>query len=118
LSSFAFIVVKRKWKNTIAVATMKNLKFSKRIMVKNQSTPELGPKNPTTTTQVPKKEFIPVDANNIEDSKCFDSNGHSCQALIGDDGVVLDLEDCCQMTICEKPCIEAKFRKPSHRKKK
>ena len=94
-------------------------------MVKNQSTPELGnkytiymyllynlwiyiffrSKKPNNNNASTKKEFIPVDANNIEDSKCFDSNGHSCQALIGDDGVVLDLEDCCQMTICEKVCI-------------
>merc|ERR1712111_81605 len=32
------------------------------------------------------------------------SSGHMCQALISDDGVVLDL-DCCLMTVCEKPCI-------------
>ena len=43
------------------------------------------------------------------------SSGHTCQALISDDGVVLDLEDCCQMTVCEKPCIEASFRKPTNR---
>ena len=62
-------------------------------------------KKPNNNNASTKKEFNPVDANNIEDSKCFDSNGHSCQALIGDDGVVLDLEDCCQMTICEKVYI-------------
>ena len=45
------------------------------------------------------------------------SSGHMCQALISDDGVVLDLEDCCQMTVCDKPCIEASFRKPTHRNK-
>jgi len=46
------------------------------------------------------------------------SSGHMCQALISDDGVVLDLEDCCLMTVCEKPCIEAaSFRKPTHRNK-
>ena len=36
------------------------------------------------------------------DDKCVDSNGDCCQNLVADDGVVLDLEDCCQMTICEK----------------
>jgi len=48
---------------------------------------------------------------------CVDDKGHMCQALISDDGVVLDLEDCCNMTVCEKPCIEASFRKPTNRKK-
>lgn len=49
---------------------------------------------------------------------CVDEQGHMCQALISDDGVVLDLEDCCNMTVCDKPCVEAAFRKPtSHRKK-
>lgn len=38
------------------------------------------------------------DKSNVEGK----SNAHVCQALISDDGVVLDLEDCCQMTICEK----------------
>ena len=42
-------------------------------------------------------------------------NTHMCQALVSDDGVVLDLEDCCNMTVCEKPCVEASFRKPSSR---
>jgi len=50
------------------------------------------------------------------DDMCIDSKGHMCQALIGDDGVVLDLEDCCNMTVCEKPCVEASFRKPTSRK--
>lgn len=52
------------------------------------------------------------------DNNCNSSSkSHSCSALLGDDGQVLDLEDCCQMTICEKPCIEASFRKPAQRKK-
>lgn len=97
----------------------------KKLMEKNNEEPEIFKKNygkKSINSQIRSKksnnnkEFLPVDANNVDD-KCFDSKGHSCQALIGDDGVVLDLEDCCQMTICEKPCIEAKFRKPSHRKK-
>ena len=37
------------------------------------------------------------------DNNCNSSSkSHSCSALLGDDGQVLDLEDCCQMTICEK----------------
>ena len=55
--------------------------------------------------------------NNAQDN-CVDDQGHMCQALISDDGVVLDLEDCCHMTVCDKPCIEASFRKPTSRKKK
>lgn len=53
---------------------------------------------------------------NAQDN-CVDDQGHMCQALISDDGVVLDLEDCCNMTVCDKPCIEAAFRKPTSRKK-
>jgi hypothetical protein len=52
-----------------------------------------------------------------EEDNCVDEQGHMCQALISDDGVVLDLEDCCNMTVCDKPCVEAAFRKPSSRKK-
>ncbi len=39
---------------------------------------------------------------NKNEEMCFDNQGHMCQALISDDGVVLDLEDCCNMTVCEK----------------
>lgn len=53
----------------------------------------------------------------FKDSKTDNTSGHMCQALISDDGVVLDLEDCCNMTVCEKPCVEASFRKPNYRKK-
>jgi len=52
-----------------------------------------------------------------EEDNCVDEQGHMCQALISDDGVVLDLEDCCNMTVCDKPCVEAAFRKPTSRKK-
>jgi len=55
---------------------------------------------------------------NTAQDNCVDDQGHMCQALISDDGVVLDLEDCCQMTVCDRPCIEATFRKPTSRKKK
>ena len=37
-----------------------------------------------------------------EADSCIDGKDHMCQALISDDGVVLDLEDCCNMTICDK----------------
>lgn len=53
----------------------------------------------------------------FKDSKSDNAGSHMCQALISDDGVVLDLEDCCNMTVCEKPCVEASFRKPNYRKK-
>ena len=34
----------------------------------------------------------------------------------GRDGAVVDLEDCCHMTLCETPCVEATFRKTSNRR--
>lgn len=40
----------------------------------------------------------------------------SCNAFISDDGVVLDLEDCCHMTLCDTPCVEAVYRKPAQRR--
>ena len=34
----------------------------------------------------------------------------------GRDGAVVDLEDCCHMTLCETPCVEATIRKTSNRR--
>ena len=34
----------------------------------------------------------------------------------GRNGAVVDLEDCCHMTLCETPCVEATFRKASNRR--
>lgn len=48
------------------------------------------------------------DLNTGKENGDVKSNAHICQALISDDGVVLDLEDCCQMTICEKVSILAR----------
>jgi hypothetical protein len=45
--------------------------------------------------------FLHEENKKINDDRCVELNGHSCQAFITDDGVVLDLEDCCKMTICE-----------------
>ena len=50
--------------------------------------------------------------------KKSDTSDHTCSALVSDDGVVLDLEDCCNMTVCDRPCIEASFRKPTSRGRK
>ncbi|TRY61900.1 hypothetical protein TCAL_09155 [Tigriopus californicus] len=33
----------------------------------------------------------------------------------GKSSVMLDLEDCCQMTLCHQPCVEATFRKANRR---
>ena len=53
--------------------------------------------------------------NGFASAEKSNGNGHMCQAVVSDDGVVLDLEDCCNMTVCEKPCVEASFRKPTSR---
>ena len=34
----------------------------------------------------------------------------------GRNGAMVDLEDCCHMTLCETPCVEATFRKTSNRR--
>jgi len=53
-----------------------------------------------------------------DEDNLIDDKSHMCRKLTSDDGVVLDLEDCCNMTLCDKPCVEASFRKPTSRKKK